>query len=145
MHVNDLYLATAAIAFFWCGSVTAISFLEAWLKFRAPGVTIQIGLGIGRLVFRALNRIEWGFAAACVACLLLAGAGRWTGQGWLLPAISMLAIETIWLLPALEKRAAALVEGRPPAPSSVHPVFIAAELIKLASLALAGIQIFKLL
>jgi hypothetical protein len=29
--------------------------MAAPLKFRPPGVTLQIGLGIGRLVFRALN------------------------------------------------------------------------------------------
>ena len=44
--------------FVWLGMVLAISFLEAPLKFRAPNVTVQIGLGIGRLVFRALNTVE---------------------------------------------------------------------------------------
>jgi hypothetical protein len=48
----------AAVIFVWVGLVLAISFLEAPLKFRAPGVTIPIGLGIGRLVFRALNTVE---------------------------------------------------------------------------------------
>jgi hypothetical protein len=38
-----------AVTFTWLGMVLAISFLEAPLKFRAPGVTIPIGLGIGRL------------------------------------------------------------------------------------------------
>ncbi|HPZ93893.1 MAG TPA: hypothetical protein PK871_03115, partial [Mycobacterium sp.] len=53
------YLAVAVAAVFvWLGMVLAISFLEAPLKFRAPGVTIQLGLGIGRLVFRALNICE---------------------------------------------------------------------------------------
>lgn len=49
-----LALGTAA-TFVWLGMVFAISFLEAPLKFRAPGVDLRIGLGIGRLVFRALN------------------------------------------------------------------------------------------
>lgn len=40
---------------FLLGAIIAISFLEAPLKFLAPGVTIPIGLGIGRLVFTALN------------------------------------------------------------------------------------------
>lgn len=44
--------------FLWLGFVFAISFMEAWIKFRAPGMTLQIGLGIGRLVFNALNKIE---------------------------------------------------------------------------------------
>ena len=48
----------AAVSFTWLGMVLAISFLEAPLKFRAPGVTVPLGLGIGRLVFRALNRVE---------------------------------------------------------------------------------------
>ena len=53
------WMAVAAAAVFvWLGMVLAISFLEAPLKFRAPGVTIQLGLGIGRLVFRALNICE---------------------------------------------------------------------------------------
>ena len=50
-----------AITFVWLGMVLAISFLEAPLKFRAPNVTLQIGLGIGRLVFRALNTVELVF------------------------------------------------------------------------------------
>ena len=51
-----------AVTFVWLGMVLAISFLEAPLKFRAPNVTLQIGLGIGRLVFRALNTVEVVFA-----------------------------------------------------------------------------------
>ena len=52
----------AATIFVWLGMVLAISFLEAPLKFRAPGVTLRIGLGIGRLIFRALNTLELLFA-----------------------------------------------------------------------------------
>jgi hypothetical protein len=47
-----------AVVFVWLGMVLAISFIEAQLKFRAPNVTLQTGLGIGRLVFRALNTVE---------------------------------------------------------------------------------------
>lgn len=47
-----------AATFVWLGMVLAISFLEAPLKFRAPGVTLPVGLGIGRLVFRALNAAD---------------------------------------------------------------------------------------
>jgi hypothetical protein len=45
----------AAATYVWLGMILAISFLEAPLKFRARGVSIPIGLAIGRLVFRALN------------------------------------------------------------------------------------------
>ena len=45
----------------------AVSFLEAPLKFRAPGVTLPIGLAVGRLVFRALNRAEAYLAAGILS------------------------------------------------------------------------------
>ncbi|WP_373865557.1 MULTISPECIES: hypothetical protein [Pseudonocardia] len=47
-----------AATWVWVGMVLAISFIEAPLKFRAPGITTVLGLGIGRLVFRALNIAE---------------------------------------------------------------------------------------
>ena len=53
----------AAVAFVWLGMALAISFLEVPLKFRAPGVTMPIGLGIGRIVFRALKLVETVLAA----------------------------------------------------------------------------------
>lgn len=30
----------------WSGCIVAISFMESWLKFRAPGVTLPTGLSI---------------------------------------------------------------------------------------------------
>ncbi len=63
-------VAVAAI-FVWLGMVLAISFIEAPLKFRAPGVTLQIGLGIGRLVFRALNGTELLLAAVLAVALVV--------------------------------------------------------------------------
>ena len=66
------YLAVAVAAvFIWLGMVLAISFLEAPLKFRAPGITVQLGLGIGRLVFRALNTCEAVLAAVALGAVLL--------------------------------------------------------------------------
>lgn len=65
----------AALTFVWLGLVLAISFLEAPLKFRAPGVTLQIGVGIGRLVFRALNTVE-ALLAVGILIALVAEIGR---------------------------------------------------------------------
>ena len=60
-----------ALTFVWLGMVVAISFLEAPLKFRAPGVTLPIGLGIGRLVFRALNAAELVWAVAILVAVAM--------------------------------------------------------------------------
>src|SRR5690349_16596947 len=46
--------------------VLAISLVEAPLKSRVPGVSLLLGLAIGRRVFAALNRIELALAAAVV-------------------------------------------------------------------------------
>ena len=63
----------AATTFIWPGKVLAISFLETPLKFRAPWITLPLGLGIHRLVFRALNAAEITFAAGLSP---LCGASR---------------------------------------------------------------------
>lgn len=65
----------AALAFVWLGMVLAVSFLEAPLKFRAPGITVPLGVGIGRLVFRALNACEAALAVG-IAVALAVGAHR---------------------------------------------------------------------
>ena len=56
--------------FLWSG-FCAISFMESWLKFRAPGVSLPIGLGIGKLVFNALNKMEWVFAVISIIAWLV--------------------------------------------------------------------------
>lgn len=145
MTTSYLYSAAAAITFFWCGSVVAISFLEAWLKFSAPGVTLPIGLSIGRLVFAALNKLEWVLLIACLVCALIARGGWWDGAAWLLLAAGILLIETCWLLPVLDKRAVAYMSGEQPGPSTTHWVFVAAEVLKVAALVLAGIDLLKLI
>jgi hypothetical protein len=61
---------SVAAAFTWLGMVLAISFLETPVKFRAPGITIPLGLGIGRIVFRALNIAEMVLAAVVVVSLI---------------------------------------------------------------------------
>ncbi|MGN0128251.1 hypothetical protein [Glutamicibacter soli] len=40
----------------WLGLVIGSSFIEAPLKFTALGITIPLGLGIGRLVFAIEHR-----------------------------------------------------------------------------------------
>ena len=57
------------LIFLWVGFVSAISFMEAWLKFTAPGVTLTTGLAIGQVVFGALNRVE--LIVAIILCGLI--------------------------------------------------------------------------
>ena len=74
--MNAAWSVAVAAVFVWLGMVVAISFLEAPLKFRAPGITLPLGLGIGRLVFRALNVCEAVLAAVILVALFLRRAVR---------------------------------------------------------------------
>ena len=128
----------------WSGCVVAISFMESWLKFRAPGVTLPIGLSIGRLVFNALNKMERLFAAVVIAGYFLNQAQTNTsGLVLLALAVGLLILETCWLLPALDARANIVISGKSVAASSLHWYFVAAEIIKLGSLLALGFQLFK--
>lgn len=50
----------------------------------------------------------------------------------------MLLIQTLWLLPALDLRATALLAGHPPMPGNLHKTYIGLEVIKLLTLLIAG-------
>ncbi|WP_343703715.1 hypothetical protein [Chitinophaga sp.] len=131
--------------FIWIGAVCAISFLEAWLKFRAPGITLPLGLGIGRLVFSALNKVEWMFAIVLLASAWLYARHRLlsAAHAVLLCVIAVLAVQTVWLLPALDARAELYITGQPVPPSLLHVYFVIAEVIKTALLTAYGISLFK--
>ncbi|MGH3776424.1 MAG: hypothetical protein ACRDRR_11940 [Pseudonocardiaceae bacterium] len=57
------------------GNVLAISFLETPLKFRAPGITVPLRLGIGRLVLRVRNAVELALAVTLTGAILTDKAG----------------------------------------------------------------------
>lgn len=136
---------TALVAIFlWIGFVCAISFMEAWLKFRAPGVTVPLGLGIGRLVFGALNKVEWVLAIIAVVNLFFVGREGWRPRYlFLFVPIVILLIQTFWLLPALDTRAELHIQGKDVPPSHLHFYFVGLELIKVACLAMFGYLLFE--
>lgn len=116
----------------WMGFVLAISFMEAWLKFRAPGVTRQIGLGIGRLVFTALNRVELVCCAVVLAALITAGLWLDVTSNWpFYFAALILLIQTFYYLPALNKRAERIIAGEDLQKSHHHSIFAVLELCKV--------------
>ncbi|MBF9141620.1 hypothetical protein [Hymenobacter properus] len=123
--------------FVWAGLVAGISFLEAPLKFTAPHITVPLGLGIGRIVFAALNKLELALAGAALlsAALRRAPAHLWAALALL---STVLLLQTLWLLPALDLRATALLAGHPPLPSNLHKTYIGLEVVKLITLLLAG-------
>lgn len=133
-----------ACLFIWIGMVCGISFLEAWLKFRAPGVTMPIGLGIGRLVFNTLNKVEWVLAAIVVVTAMMHTNTLFSARNaFLLLAVIILILQTAWLLPTLDARAQLVIENKPLPPSNLHYLFIGVEVLKIAGLFAAAIGHFE--
>lgn len=138
------------LPFVWFGMVAAVSFIETPLKFKAPGMTHALGVGIGRIVFKALNMVE-----AALAALII---GAWTQQPDLvtlpigvLLAVACLALvlQTVVLRPAMAHRTKALSAtalthtGNTAVKAKVstlaHSAYIGSELVKAVALPLAGI------
>jgi hypothetical protein len=127
-----------AVTFVWVGMVLAISFLEAPLRFRAPNVTLQIGLGIGRLVFRALNTMEVGFALVILA-IVAAGPTPARIAVAFSVAFAALAIQSIAVRPRLTRRSDKVLAGLDAPRSRGHYVYVALEMVKAVALIAAGI------
>ncbi|MGV0838031.1 hypothetical protein [Mycolicibacterium thermoresistibile] len=130
-----------AVVFCWLGIVIAISFIEAPLKFRAPGVTLQIGLGIGRLVFRAVNSVEAVLAVAAIAGLLLGGRPL-GGLIAVLVAAAALTGQLLAVRPRLSRRSDAVLADPGAAGatrSRAHYAYVALELVKVAALLTGGV------
>lgn len=138
------YPIALASIFVWIGFVCAISFMEAWLKFRAPGISVPLGLGIGRLVFHALNKVEWVLAIITLISLIWGNYDffKWK-SAFLWGIIIILVIQTFWLLPGLDARAELNIQGATVPPSYLHFYYVGLEVVKVIFLFVVGISLFK--
>lgn len=132
-----------AMVFTWLGMVLAISFIEAPLKFRAPGITVPLGLGIGRLVFRALNAVEAVFAVVLIVTAALASGLPVPAIIAGAAAIVMLAAQLGLVRPRLNRRSDRVLAGEDDGGSRVHLVYIALEAVKVIALLATGILLLS--
>ena len=131
-----------AVIFVWLGMVAAISFMEAPLKFRAPNVTLQIGLGIGRLVFRALNTVEVVLAIV-ILLTSLASPPPAGAAGALAVAFAALALQLAAVRPRLNRRSDKVLAGLDVPRSRGHYVYVGLEAVKTLALAASGILLLS--
>lgn len=138
--MGDMQVTTAVAAatlFVWLGMVLAISFLEAPLKFRAPDVTLRIGLGIGRIVFRALHRAETALLVLLVAAVAL---GAPTGLRVVAAVLAvLLAVQLLVLRPRLHRRSDRILAGEDAPRSREHLGYVGLEVLKVALLLTGGV------
>lgn len=144
MNLKVNYPVAQVAVFLWLGFVLSISFMEAWLKFQAPGITVPLGLGIGQLVFGALNLMEWIFAATIGINFLISKQKLFTkNELYYLLVLGLLLLQTLWLLPALDERAVAVINGQNPPGSNLHFFYVGFEIVKVIALFLFGIKLYK--
>lgn len=144
MSYEVKYPFALASIFIWVGFIGAISFMEAWLKFRAPGITLPLGLGIGRLVFNALNKVEWTLAIIVFLNLIFVKSEIITlkNLAYFIPVI-IIALQSFWLLPKLDARAELYITGQNVPESNIHFVYVIFEFVKIICLITYGIILFK--
>lgn len=123
----------------WLGLLIGVSFLATPVKFQAPGLELAVALEVGHVTFRVFSRVEWVLAMA----LSLAVIGAWL-PGWQRTAslllLVLVALQGLWLLPALDVRVLQIVTGSVPEPSVHHHAYAVVEATKallLAALAIA--------
>lgn len=151
---------TVACTFLWLGFVLAISFTEAWVKFRAPFLPRYCGLDVGRTVFPVLNAIEVSF---CSTLWLVHATSQVSSKTRIAPlafVTLILVSQVLYLTPQLvllgkhviydaftkpdptwsPKRKqhfediSKVVEGKTRPSSKLHLVYVLQEVFKLATL-----------
>lgn len=127
-----------AATFVWLGMVLGISFLEAPLKFRAPGITVPLGLGIGRLVFRALNVCECVLGLVVLVSLFVDMPSTPVVTA-ILVAVVMLMVQVLVVRRRLHRRTDAVLAGADGPRSRAHYAYVGCEVIKVVALLATGI------
>jgi hypothetical protein len=90
-------------------------------------------LGIGKLVFSALNAVECVLAVVLAAALFLIVTGKQARFVFGLLALILL-LQTFWLIPALAERADTIIAGDVAPESATHIVYIVLEAGKVVLL-----------
>jgi hypothetical protein len=138
--VDAAVAVVVAAVFVWLGMVLAISFIETPLKFRAPGVTLQIGLGIGRLVFRVLNACELALAAVIVACFAITPPTTVVAVAAAVAVVTLLA-QVLAVRPRLTRRTDDVLGGAEGPRSHAHWAYVGLEIVKVIALLIAGVSL----
>lgn len=131
----------------WLGLLIGISLIEAPLKFTAPGITIPLGLGIGRRVFLAMNIVEVVLALVLLVALVrtLGRPGRThpltapgPGMLWLFGLVSsgLLLLKFAAIRPFLNQRTDAVLAGEFAGGSNLHYAYIAVDGLLILTLVL---------
>jgi hypothetical protein len=132
-----LRTALGALILLWAGLLIGVSFLAAPAKFAATSLSLPVAMDVGMHEFGTLNLVEIGLAIVVLALAALARPGRWIWLGIGIAAL-IVALQTVWLLPLLDARAALIMQGGTPPAAPWHTLYVLAEVLKLLVLLVTG-------
>lgn len=129
----------ALLALTWMGLLIGVSFLATPVKFQAVSLDLPVALEVGRVTFAAFSKAEWCLSLLLAIALLFARAWR---AGILIAAITItiVAVQSLWLLPVLDARIDAVIAGRSMPPSMHHMLYAGMEVCKAVALAVVGLM-----
>lgn len=118
----------------WMGLILGLSFIETPLKFLAPGITVPLGLGIGRLVFWSLAIAGWVLLLAMTVVAFARPRSAGSFRVLLVAVWVVLIVQTAAIRPALNARSDVIIAGGDPGPSILHYLYIGTDLVLLGLL-----------
>ncbi len=121
------------IALLWSGMIIGISFLESWIKFQTPTLTKPVGLDVGRTVFSAFHKTQYGVMIILIITGLMVHLLLWY---WLILAaiVFIFILQGLWIFPYLSRRVDMILAGNKPSNSHMHFTYGILEIIKLGLL-----------
>ncbi len=125
--------ALALVPAIWIGLLIGVSFIATPVKFAAPTLELGPALDVGRVTFALFSKIEWGVAGILALFVIAAGFPRYRVAGAAV-LILALALQTFWLLPALDLRVAAIMAGETLPASYHHNAYGGLEIVKSVTL-----------
>ena len=130
MPPSVLDRVSARLILLWAGLSVGVAFLATPAKFLAPSLTLPVALDVGRHTFSVYNQAE--LAMLFVLVLLGVRSRLWRRRYLALSAPGVIVVaQATWLTPALDARVAAILSGQTPPASSLHALYIGAELAKV--------------
>lgn len=137
--MNRLAKYGFVLSFVWIGFLLAISFMEAWVKFRAQSLDLPTALDVGTHVFGALNMVERFFSVAVLVYVFI----YYTDKLVVLTGLTIFTFviaQSGYLLPELNEHAQLIIQGMHPEKSSVHLMYGLMEFVKLIALFVLGFR-----
>ncbi len=107
------------------------------VRFTAASITRSVALDVGRVVFAALNRVEFVALVLLLVIVRLSGSARRLWAYCAVLAVIVL-LQGTWLLPELAARTEIILAGGEPPASFAHAFYSSLELIKIGVLLFVG-------